>query len=220
MSGCQTIALLDVRNMKRNLFILVLLFWGIGVFGQSCGEVTDKLLSKLNTTSLQTDFSISITEPETQSLNYSGSLLTMGSKFNLRMLTVQAFYDGSTLWVYDRDIDEINISHPTSEELIESNPLLLIKLVRENCRLHFTDTFKDASQWSVDFYPNDKKSPVLKYTVQFNKKDLIPTKIIISEVQNKTTTIILSGQRYGVDTTGKFSLDVKKYPDAMINDLR
>lgn len=190
------------------------------VYSQTCEEAIDKMLNKLNTTSLQTDFNISITEPETQSLNYSGQLLTLGSKFNLRMLTIQAFFDGSTLWVYDKDIDEINITHPTDQELIESNPLLLIRLVRDNCRLHFTDNFRDPAQWSVDLYPNDKKSSVLKYTVQFRRSDLMPMRITISETLNRTTTIILSGQKYGVDTTGKFNLDTNKYPDAVVNDLR
>ncbi len=190
------------------------------VFAQSCEEVTDRLLDKINTTALQTDFNISVTEPETKSLNYSGNMLMKGKSFRLYMLSVQAYYNGTTMWVYDSDIDEINISTPTDADLQETNPLILIQLIRYNCRLHFTDTFKDRTQWSVDFYPNNKYSDVLKYTVQFRRSDLVPTRIIINEIHNRTTTIILSGQKYGVDTTGKFELDTGKYPKAIITDLR
>lgn len=187
---------------------------------QSCEEVTDKLLQKLNATALQTDYNISITQPQNESQNFSGQITMKGEAFNLRIGSMQAFFNGRTMWVLDTDLDEININTPTAEELTESNPLLLIKKVRNECRMRFTDNFKDKTQWSVDFYPNDKKSEILKYTIQFQRTDLIPTRIIINEIHSKTTTIILSGQKYGVDTTAKFELDTKKYPDATINDLR
>lgn len=187
---------------------------------QSCEEVTDKLLQKLNATALQTDYNISITQPQNESQNFSGQITMKGEAFNLRIGSMQAFFNGRTMWVLDTDLDEININTPTAEELTESNPLLLIKKVRNECRMRFTDNFKDKTQWSVDFYPNDKKSEILKYTIQFRRTDLIPTRIIINEIHSKTTTIILSGQKYGVDTTAKFELDTKKYPDATINDLR
>lgn len=205
---------------RRLLYILIISCVSFMSYGQTCDEVLDRLIEKLNTTSLQTDFNIAVTEPNTQSLNYSGNLLMLGKKFNLRMLTIQAYYNGKSLWVYDSDIDEINVSNPTEEELQETNPLLLIQLVRRNCRLHYTDNFKDKTQWSVDLYPNNKKSEVLKYTVQFRRTDLMPTRVLISEIQNKTTTVILSGQKFGVATTGHFELDESKHPNATINDLR
>ena len=206
--------------MRKISFLLFAISFAIGAYAQSCEEVADKLLNKLATTSLQTDFNISVTEPEAQSLNYSGNILMKGKAFRLYMASTQAYYNGTTLWVYDSDLDEINISKPTDEDLQETNPLLVIQLVRHNCRLHYSDTFKDQTQWSVDFYPNNKHSDVLKYTVQFHRNDLVPTRIIINEIHNRTTTVILSGQKYGVDTIGKFELDTKKYSDAIITDLR
>ena len=206
--------------MKRLLNILFISCLTLSVCAQNCEQVTDKLLQKLNSTALRTDYNIAITQPETLSQNYSGQITMKGQSFNLRMGTVQAFYNGKTMWVMDSDLDEINITSPTAEELTESNPLLLINSIRQQCRLHFTDNFNDKALWSVDFYPNNKKSEILKYTVQFRRSDLIPTKIIISEIHSKLTTIILSAQQYGVDTTGEFELNVKNYPEATINDMR
>lgn len=76
-------------------------------------EVLDKALDELSTSSgIRADFGG--TE--------NGFLLLKGEKFYLNNGNVQSWYDGKTQWSYVADIEEVNISSPTPEELQAINP--------------------------------------------------------------------------------------------------
>lgn len=76
-------------------------------------EVLDKTLTELSGNSgIRTDFEG--TE--------SGFLLMKGEKFYLSVGNIQSWYDGKTQWSYMADTEEVNISHPSSEELQGINP--------------------------------------------------------------------------------------------------
>ena len=76
-------------------------------------EVLDKALAELtNNSGIRADFEG--TE--------SGYLLLKGEKFYLNNGNIQSWYDGKTQWSYVTDTEEVNISHPTPEELQGINP--------------------------------------------------------------------------------------------------
>ena len=56
----------------------------------------------------------------------SGYLLLKGEKFYLNNGNIQSWYDGKTQWTYVADNNEVNISHPTAEELQSINPYLIL----------------------------------------------------------------------------------------------
>lgn len=56
----------------------------------------------------------------------NGLLLLKGEKFYLNNGSVQSWYDGKTQWSYVADTEEVNISHPTPEELQAINPYLIL----------------------------------------------------------------------------------------------
>ena len=56
----------------------------------------------------------------------TGFLLLKGEKFYLNNGNVQSWYDGKTQWSYVADTEEVNISHPTPEELQGINPYLIL----------------------------------------------------------------------------------------------
>ncbi|MBR3566588.1 MAG: outer membrane lipoprotein carrier protein LolA [Paludibacteraceae bacterium] len=205
--------------MKKILTILLCLTT-LTTFGQNCEQIADQLIEKLNSSALKTDFNISVTQPDVESSNYSGQIIMRGPQFYLNITPIKAYFDGTTLYTHDTGIDEINITNPTKEELQDINPMSILQTLRQHSWLRFTDNFHDNTLYSIDLYPQNKMSEITKYTIQFRKTDLVPTRIIIYEIQNKTTTIILSGQKYGVDTTNRFTLDLKLHPKATINDLR
>ena len=106
--------------MKRLLTIgmLVLLPYYLGAqTDRKAEEVLDKALSELSKTSgIRADFAG--TE--------QGFLLLKGEKFYLNSGGIQSWYDGKTQWSYVADTEEVNISHPTREELQAINPYLIL----------------------------------------------------------------------------------------------
>ena len=80
-------------------------------------EVLDKVLEDLSDSNgIRADFEGSET----------GFLLLKGEKFYLNNGNVQSWYDGKTQWSYVADTEEVNISHPTLEELQGINPYLIL----------------------------------------------------------------------------------------------
>lgn len=83
----------------------------------TAAEVLDKALAELsNDNGIRADFEG--TE--------SGFLLLKGRKFYLNNGNIQSWYDGTTQWSYIADTEEVNISHPTPEELQGINPYYIL----------------------------------------------------------------------------------------------
>ena len=56
----------------------------------------------------------------------NGFILLKGEKFYLNNGNIQSWYDGKTQWSYVADTEEVNISHPTPEELQGINPYYIL----------------------------------------------------------------------------------------------
>ena len=66
----------------------------------------------------------------------TGFLLLKGEKFYLNNGNIQSWYDGKTQWSYVADTEEVNISHPTHDELQGINPYLI--LIRYKTDFNYT----------------------------------------------------------------------------------
>ena len=62
----------------------------------------------------------------------NGFILLKGEKFYLNNGNIQSWYDGKTQWSYVADTEEVNISHPTPEELQGINPYFILINYQEN----------------------------------------------------------------------------------------
>ena len=102
--------------MKKLLTLWMLALLPLCISAQTdakASEVLDKALAELSDDSgIRADFEG--TE--------SGYLLLKGEKFYLNNGNIQSWYDGKTQWSYVADMEEVNISHPTPEELQGINP--------------------------------------------------------------------------------------------------
>ena len=67
-----------------------------------------------------------------------GTIVMKGEKFYLHSGQIQSWYDGKTQWSYVADTEEVNISHPTSEELQSINPYLILMRYKSD----FSYTYK------------------------------------------------------------------------------
>ena len=106
--------------MKKLLtfWMLTLLPYCLGAqTNKKAAEVLDKVLAEWSESSgIRADFIG--TE--------NGFLLIKGKKFYLNNGSIQSWYDGKTQWSYVADTEEVNISHPTPEELQAINPYLIL----------------------------------------------------------------------------------------------
>lgn len=104
-------------------------------------------LTGLETKTLKTDFTLTISENVSQPLNITGTITVHGEQFLLSALDYDAAYDGKTFYLWQPDTEELTLSTPTQEELLEINPFLFAKAL-------------DAAGKKVNFVIDDKQLPV------------------------------------------------------------
>ena len=104
-------------------------------------------LTGLETKTLRTDFTLTISENVSQPLNITGTITVHGEQFLLSALDYDAAYDGKTFYLWQPDTEELTLSTPTQEELLEINPFLFAKAL-------------DAAGKKVNFVIDNKQLPV------------------------------------------------------------
>lgn len=175
--------------------------------------VLQSLLTTLEQRTLQSDFTISITDQQSQPMTYAGDLSMRGKQFAISMLSMEAAYDGSTLYMYSDDTEELSLSTPSEEELIQTNPFLYAQALLPVCK-HTEIAIGDKTQ--ITLVPNDPSAGIMKFVLRVTTATLLPTAIEIHEDAGKITSLRLTAPEF-VDTIPSFIIEKE---GAFINDLR
>ena len=175
--------------------------------------ILQSLFSTLEQKTLQSDFSITITQEQTQPMTYAGTLAMRDQKFALEFIGIEAAYDGQTLYMYSEDTEELTLSTPTEEELIQTNPFLYARALLPLCE-YAEKAVGDKMQ--ITLTPRDQSLGINKFVLRLVTTNLLPVSAEIHESDGKVTTLRLNNPEYKNECP-KFSIEK---PEAFINDLR
>ena len=175
--------------------------------------ILQSLFAMLEEKTLVSDFSVSITDQQSQPMTYSGDLAMHGKQFKLSMFAMDAAYDGNTLYMYSEDMEELTLSIPTEEELTQTNPFLYAKALLPVCE-YAEKVVGDKTQ--ITLTPNDQSAGVNKFVLRVVTTSLLPSVVEIHENGGKITTLRLNNAHY---TEEPKSLVIEK-KDEFVNDLR
>lgn len=178
-------------------------------------SVLTSFLTNLETKTLKSDFTITVAEDVTSPMNYPGTLTMQGSKFLLTMYNLQAAYDGQTLYMYANGIDELTLSEPTQQELLEANPFLYAKALVDVCNVTERAS-QDGTQTIITLTPRDQSIGINRFTLRVRTADLMPLQLDIKE-GNKSTTVKLTNPAY---ITTPVEYKITPDADTYINDMR
>ena len=175
--------------------------------------ILQSLFSTLEQKTLQSDFNITITQEQTQPMTYAGTLAMRDQKFELEFIGIEAAYDGQTLYMYSEDTEELTLSTPTEEELIQTNPFLYARALLPLCE-YAEKAVGDKTQ--ITLTPRDQSLGINKFVLRLVTTTLLPVSAEIHESDGKVTTLRLNNPEYKNECP-KFSIEK---PEAFINDLR
>ena len=173
----------------------------------------DTFLQTLTDHTLHSDFVITISEGASQPINYPGTITMRGDRFMLEMFDMEAVYDGKTLYVYSATTDELTLSTPTEQELMEANPFLYAQALSKLCTITEQTTAPQAL--TITLSPIDQSAGIQRCTLRIEKETMLPSSIEIKEGK-QLTTLRLTNPTYTTDIP---SFTITK-PDAFLNDLR
>jgi hypothetical protein len=180
--------------------------------------VLQSLLSTLEQKTLVSDFTMTYTQSpiaNSQSpITYTGNLAMHGKQFSLSMFNMEAAYDGNTLYMYSDELEELSLSTPTEEELVQTNPFLYAQALLPVCQ-YAEKVVGDKTQITLTPTSNSQ-SPIAKFVLRVTTATLLPTMVEIHETEGPLTILRLNNARY-TNETPSFVIEKE---GAFINDLR
>jgi len=177
--------------------------------------VLSSFLTNLETKTLQSDFTVTISEEINAPMNYPGKITLCGERFLLTMFGVEAAYDGKTLYMYNADIDELTLSNPSQQELLEANPFLYARALVNVCNITERPN-KDNSQTIITLTPKDQSIGINRFTLRIRNCDQLPLLVEIKEGK-KLTTLKMKEPKF---VTNKQEYTIKPNKNTYINDMR
>lgn len=172
-------------------------------------------LSALENKTLQSDFTLSVTEEPSQPITYAGSLTLHGKQFLLSMWGMESAYDGQTLYMYSEDTEELTLSTPTEDELLQTNPFLYAQALVPVCRVEEKE-LAGKGQTLITLTPDDSSAGIARFILQVEMQTLLPLSVELRETTGRTTSLRLTNPVY-IATPPAFTLEK---PAALLNDLR
>lgn len=200
------------------LFLLCLLLpicavaWGRGM---SAAQVLDKCAAKINAApSLTARFTLAAGNDR-----YACDMTISKQRFHLKMPQMEVWYDGSTQWAYGVASQELSVSEPTADELLESNPFAILNHYSKayNCRM----LKSEGNRTVVELVPKvPAASSLRKAVVAIDSKTWLPSKITVTLSNGRTFTATIGSITQGRQLPqSRFTFD-KKLKVAETIDLR
>ena len=177
--------------------------------------IFSSFLTNLETKTLQSDFTITVAEEVNAPMNYPGTLTMQGQLFRLSMFQIDAAYDGKTLYMYSPETDELTLTNPTEQELLESNPLLYAKAIVSVCNLTEKPS-NDGQNTIITLTPKDQSIGINRFVLRVRNSDLMPMQVEIKEGK-KTSTLKFKEPKF---VTGAQKWEIEPEKDTYVNDLR
>ena len=221
--------------MKRFFFIL-LTFLGITpLFSQPQGknppshldggavEVLDSISKKYkNYTTVKIDYTYKMEKDGKILENFKGNMIVKGNKYYL-LFDKQEFYcNGTTIWNYQKETNEISIFEYEENSDLFLNPTKLLSNWKKKFRAKFIreEVEKEKKIILIDITPIQQDS-FYKIRIFVDKTKMEIIRFAMYEKDN--TIYTYSFDKFLVNTAvddKKFELNRAAYPNAEINDMR
>lgn len=215
--------------MKRIITLSLALFFGFisisnaQVDDKKAREILDKISAKAKTfKTIKFEFTYRMIDKAhdiDEKLN--GTIVVQGDKFNLDFMGRTIISDGKTVWSFDPDAEEIQISNVDVDNEA-FNPGKLLTSYDDNYRSKLIKVVKidGVDYYVIDLYPKEGKS-FFKIRLMIDKAKLQVKSGTVYGKDNINYTYTID--KYEVDLNidaNYFIMDLKKYSDADVVDLR
>lgn len=184
-------------------------------------RIARRAIAKLKKSAYKTRFAFIYynATDETTEVN-KGELTIDGLMFRVDMNGIETKYDGLTQWVYFADNNEVTISEPARDELVESNPMMMIDHYMERHRVNLANEQEEGID-VINFFPiNPKNCDFFKITFRIDSETLLPRQMDMW--QRSGDRVTLKWELFEETEVEKsfFRFDPSRYPGVEISDMR
>ena len=209
-----------IMNMKKVCLLVLFTFSCIVLVAQNSADAyLDKVVAQFrNAPGVSASFTL---KGDTQSGIYmQGALKMKGEKFSLETNDMTTWYDGKTMWSYAASMQEVNITEPTRQELVEINPYMLLDSYKQSfTAVELKSTHKGERSFALT--PTKRNTSVKQIILTVATATMLPISFeIIGNNNNRMLVAITNYNDKNVIPDTAFTFDAAKYKGVTIVDLR
>lgn len=210
------------------IFILasLSLIYGYSQQDPAAKEILDRVAKKnKGYTSIQADFELIIeNRREGQTSITTGTIKIKGDKYYIESMGSKVYFNGTTLWSYMEDVNEVTISEPDleSDDIIE-NPIKIFDFYNRDFKYRLVGEVKLDEGWmyEIDLFPNNLEQPYSRFKIFVirDSDELYMLKAIGKDGIDYVAS--LKNMKYNEELSEKeFEFDPSEYKGIEVVDLR
>lgn len=214
--------------MKTIILISFVFLFSGHSFGQNVGdakEILDKAYATFESSAgIRLSFKSTLTDKDGEiHATQSGEAYIRGDKFKLEMEAMDVWFDGKNQWVLMKNVNEVNISAPTTNELASISPLALLGMYKNGFTLKApaSKIINGKSTYLIDMVSVNKNNDFKSITAVIDKEsgNIIQVALFMSD--GMTNRIDISGYNTNHQfSDAMFIFDKENHPGVEIVDLR
>lgn len=214
--------------MKKFAVLMIMAVMAVTLSAQNVDGGANDLLKKVSLqyqkyNTMQFHYTLKTTKDDKTLGVSEGDFYLKGSKYKTNFGGQQLYCDGTSIWSYDKDANEVSIyEYDPDDDQNLMNPQRVLKDWASNFRAKFIrDEFTNNVQYSiVDLTPKTSQS-YYRIRVYIVKTSLKIAKIAVYEKDNTVYTYSITQFKSDIPLDDKlFVFDKTKYPGVEVNDMR
>jgi outer membrane lipoprotein-sorting protein len=218
--------------MRRVLLVSVVLMVAIFAAAQQdekAKEILDKVSEKTRSYStISADFSFSMQNAEMEiDEKNEGSIKLKGQKYSVDLPDVnggiKVFSDGTTLWNYMTNGNQVTISNVEDEgsELMDPSAIFSIYEKGFDSKFVSEKIVGNKTLYQIDLFPDTEEHEVSKISVSINKATMMIDSAILYGTDDNLYVIEVKKMEPNKDLSdSEFVFDANKFDDVEIIDFR
>ena len=188
-------------------------------------EILDKVAAKTKAyPAIRADFSFMIENLQANiTETFSGTITIKGGKYKAELMDIETYFDGTTLWTYMPDANEVNISDASMMEDDMLDPASVFTIYEKDFKyIHASEeTINGKKVDVIDLFPDKRDKPFSRIKLYIYRDNLQFAKI--SQIGKDGTNYIIDIKKMNVNTSFEdsfFRFDTSKHQGVVVIDLR
>ncbi|MDQ1771839.1 outer membrane lipoprotein carrier protein LolA [Labilibaculum sp. A4] len=174
--------------------------------------------------SISAEFTFSMDNAEEDIHEVSeGNIVLVGNKYRLKLMGVDTYYDGTTMFSHIIDVNEVNITKPEENEEEGLNPAQIFSIYEKGYNYKYIreETVNSSTYHVIDLIPlnSEREFSSIQLRIDKAKNQIESLKTIGKDGNNVSITLKkLTPNLKFADSY--FVFDPKSNPDVEVNDMR